>query len=78
MSGKHTLWTPLIVKIRERLLLMRGNNAKDDSEKFELKNLRNDELRQEYQIKISKYGRGTERHLPRTDESVIQPAGERR
>ena len=32
---------------------MRGTNEKDDSEKFELKNLRNDELRQEYQIKIS-------------------------
>ena len=26
----------------------------------------------------NKYGRGTERHLPKTDESVVQPAGERR
>ena len=32
---------------------MRGTNAKDDSENFELKNLKNDELRQEYQVKIS-------------------------
>ena len=24
----------------------------------------------------NKYGRGTERHLPKTDESVIRPAGE--
>ena len=27
---------------------------------------------------ISKNGRGTERHLPKTDKSVLQPAGERR
>ena len=26
----------------------------------------------------NKYGRGTERHLPKTDENVVQPAGERR
>ena len=26
----------------------------------------------------NKYGRGTERHLPKTDESVVRPAGERR
>ena len=32
---------------------MRGTNAKDDSENFELKNMKNDELRQEYQVKIS-------------------------
>ena len=32
---------------------MRGTNAKDDSDKFELKNLKNNELRQEYQIEIS-------------------------
>ena len=25
-----------------------------------------------------KYGRGTEEHLPKTDESVVRPAGERR
>ena len=24
----------------------------------------------------NKYGRGTERHLPKTDESVVRPAGE--
>ena len=27
---------------------------------------------------IFKYGRGTERHLPKTDKSVVRPAGERR
>ena len=26
----------------------------------------------------NKYGRGTERHLPKTDESVVRPVGERR
>ena len=26
----------------------------------------------------NKYGRGTERHLPKTDESVVRPTGERR
>ena len=26
----------------------------------------------------NKYGRGTERHLPKTDESVVRPAAERR
>ena len=26
----------------------------------------------------NKYGRGTEQHLPKTDESVIWPTGERR
>ena len=26
----------------------------------------------------NKYGRGTVRHLPKTDESVVQSAGERR
>ena len=26
----------------------------------------------------NKYGRGTERHLPKTDESILRPAGERR
>ena len=26
----------------------------------------------------NKYGRGTERHLPKPDESVVRPAGERR
>ena len=25
----------------------------------------------------SKYGRGTERHLPKTDKSVVRPVGER-
>ena len=25
----------------------------------------------------NKYGRGTERHLPKTDERVVRPAGER-
>ncbi|PSN38677.1 hypothetical protein C0J52_08897 [Blattella germanica] len=41
------------VKIRERLALTRGTDTKDDSDKFELKNLRNDEVRLEYQIKIT-------------------------
>ncbi|PSN38555.1 hypothetical protein C0J52_14819 [Blattella germanica] len=41
------------VKIRERLALTRGTDNKDDSDKFELKNLRNDEVRLEYQIKIT-------------------------
>ncbi|PSN35187.1 hypothetical protein C0J52_22574 [Blattella germanica] len=41
------------VKIRERLALTRGTDTKDDSQKFELKNLRNDEVRLEYQIKIT-------------------------
>ena len=26
----------------------------------------------------NKYGSGTERHLPETDESVVRPAGDRR
>ena len=26
----------------------------------------------------NKYGRGTEQHLPKTDESVVRPVGERR
>ena len=26
----------------------------------------------------NKYGRGTERHLPKTDESVVRPVGEHR
>ena len=26
----------------------------------------------------NKYGRGTERHLPKTDESIVRPAGEHR
>ena len=29
-------------------------------------------------IYTDKNGRGTERHLPKTDESVVWPAGERR
>ena len=29
-------------------------------------------------MQVNKYGRGTERHLPKTDESVVWPAGERR
>ena len=29
-------------------------------------------------LQTNKYGRGTERHLPSTDESVVQPAGEHR
>ena len=29
-------------------------------------------------VPIVKYGRGTERHLPKTDESVIRPAGKHR
>ena len=29
-------------------------------------------------LKNKENGRGTERHLPKTDESVIRPAGERR
>ncbi|PSN55555.1 hypothetical protein C0J52_12130 [Blattella germanica] len=41
------------VKIRERLALTRGTDNKNDSEKFELENLRNDEVRLEYQIKIT-------------------------
>ncbi|PSN57217.1 hypothetical protein C0J52_05015 [Blattella germanica] len=41
------------VKIRERLALTRGTDTKDDSEIFELKNLRNDEVRLEYHIKIT-------------------------
>ena len=28
--------------------------------------------------KRNKNGRGTERHLPKTDESVVRPTGERR
>ncbi|PSN36170.1 hypothetical protein C0J52_24216 [Blattella germanica] len=41
------------VKIRELLALRRGTATKDDSQKFELKNLRNDEVRLVYQIKIT-------------------------
>ena len=29
-------------------------------------------------IQTNKYGRGTERHLPKTDESFVWPAGEHR
>ena len=31
----------------------------------------------ERQEETNKYGRGTERHLPKTNESVVRPAGER-
>ena len=29
-------------------------------------------------LTTNKYGRGTERHLPKTDENIVRPTGERR